>query len=173
MHIYLLGFMGCGKTTLGKKIAARLGRPFIDLDEKIEEMAGQPVKTIFEQAGEAHFRKLEQQALEAVAAQQEAVVIATGGGTPCFFDNMELINRTGASIYLKGSPRFLCSRLQRQQADRPLIADLEKDDLLPYIKKLLAQREPWYLHAHLVLETLNLSPAALASRLRGIGKQGM
>ena len=141
--IYLIGFMGSGKSHVGKKLAAALYYPFVDLDSLIESASGMSIREIFTQYGEAYFRLLERRVLHDTAFGPKRIV-ATGGGTPCFFDNMQWINRHGVAIYLKPTPEVLAERLWRGRAKRPLLAGLDKDELLPFIERKLAERAGYY-----------------------------
>ena len=143
MRIYLIGFMGCGKSTLGKKLAKRSGLQFIDMDHYIEERNCKTVPRIFAEDGEAEFRRRERKALEELS-QFSNVVIATGGGAPCFFDNIELMNRTGKTIYMDIDPEILADRLIRSKIDRPLIKGKSLEELTEYIKSTLKYRNIFY-----------------------------
>ena len=143
MRIYLIGFMGCGKSTLGKKLAKRSGLQFIDMDHYIEERNCKTVPRIFAEDGEAEFRIRERKALEELS-QFSNVVIATGGGAPCFFDNIELMNRTGKTIYMDIDPEILADRLIRSKIDRPLIKGKSLEELTEYIKSTLKYRNIFY-----------------------------
>ncbi|NLB25271.1 MAG: shikimate kinase [Bacteroidales bacterium] len=143
MRIYLIGFMGCGKTTLGKKLSKYTGLQFIDMDSYIEERNCKTVPQIFAEEGEAKFRKKERRALEELS-QFSNVVIATGGGAPCFFDNIDLMNRSGKTIYLDIDPKILAGRLSNSKIDRPLIKGKSQQELVDYINKTLKQRDKYY-----------------------------
>jgi len=145
--IFLIGFMGSGKSTLGRRLAARLGYTFLDLDKFIEDRQQAIIPDLFAKYGENDFRKLESKALEEVSKLSD-IVIATGGGAPCFFDNMEVMNQAGNTIYLQISPRQLASRLASSHTERPLIKGLEGDALLGFVATKLEQREVFYLKAH-------------------------
>ena len=151
MHIYLVGFMGSGKSYSGKHLAQLLDRRFIDLDDWIEEQAGQSVAHIFEQMGEAHFRMKEAEAIRQMAEQPPAVV-ATGGGTPCFHQNMEWMNANGLTIYLKTSPEVLFHRLKEGRDHRPLIRALPDDALKQYIADKIEERTPYYCQASIIYD---------------------
>ncbi|MEL6658581.1 MAG: shikimate kinase [Bacteroidota bacterium] len=144
--IYLIGFMGSGKSHVGKKLAAALYCPFSDLDALIESGSGLPIRDIFAQYGEAYFRLLERRVLHDTAHGPKRIV-ATGGGAPCFFNNMEWINRHGLAIYLEASPEVLAERLWRGRTKRPLVASLQKEELLPFIKRKIAERSDYYQQA--------------------------
>lgn len=147
MPIFLIGFMGAGKTTLGRSLEARLpGWRFVDLDEEIERRVGQSVSEIFRQQGEAAFRLTERQVLEEFLTQ-ERVIVSCGGGTPCFFDNMERMNAAGQTILLEASMPVLHRRLLEAQAQRPKLAGLTPAALKEYILHALSQRQPHYSRA--------------------------
>jgi shikimate kinase len=143
MRIYLIGFMGCGKSTLGKKLAKRSGLQFIDMDHYIEERNCKTVPRIFAEDGEAEFRRRERKALEELS-QFSNVVIATGGGAPCFFDNIDLMNRTGKTIYIDIDPEILAGRLTKSKIDRPLIKGKSHEELTEYIRNTLEYRNKFY-----------------------------
>src|SRR5690606_26622914 len=143
MRIFLIGFMGSGKTTLGAKLASKLGYPFIDLDKTIEEQAGMSIREYFQQYGENAFRELEKQVLQNTEYPENAV-IATGGGAPCFFDNMDWMNRNGVTIYLSMTPKALANRLEKGKDERPLIKDLSPEGLIQYIASKLQERNTFY-----------------------------
>ncbi len=140
MHLFLTGFMGCGKTTVGRVLARRLGRPFVDLDSEIEERAGATVREIFEQGGEPLFRRMEQDALRAAVARGTASVIATGGGTVTLEKNLEILGRSGLTVWLDPPFSVITSRIGAEgKADRPLFDD-ETQALELYRHRLPAYR---------------------------------
>lgn len=152
MRIFLIGMMGSGKTTLGRQLADRLQVAFVDLDEYIEQKEQNTISQIFENHGPAHFRELERQALEAVVYEHTDVVIATGGGTPCFYDNMSFINKHGKSIFLKAPEEEIFHRLRASDLNsRPLLAGKSNEELKDFISKTLEQRQPFYEQATLIL----------------------
>jgi len=138
--IFLIGFMGCGKTTLGRKLASRLGYPFMDLDHVLEAKAGMTIAEYFSIYGEDAFRKLESEILKQTEYPENAIV-STGGGLPCFFDNMDWINKQGRSIYIQLSPKTLAGRLEHEKVKRPLLRDKHGDDLVAFIGDKLEERE--------------------------------
>lgn len=162
VRIYLIGFMGCGKSTIGKALAAELNYDFVDMDEYIVALHGKSVKTIFEQHGEVHFRNLEKEALQ-ILSQKSQVVIATGGGTPCYNHNMDMIHKTGLSIYLKCSIATLHHRLS-QAIDRPLVAGKSSEALNRYIKDTLLERKNYYQQADIRVMA-NISLGLLVAKL--------
>lgn len=148
-RVFLIGYMGCGKTTLGKRIAAETGFTFVDLDGFIEQKYHKTVADIFSEMGQDKFREIEAATLAEVALF-ENVVIATGGGAPCFFNNMEIMNNAGLTVYIKMSPAQLAERLEHSRAGkRPLIAGKSGQELLEFIENGLLQREQFYLQARL------------------------
>ncbi len=151
-HIYLLGFMGSGKSYWGKKLAETLDLPFIDLDDYIESKNKTSISKIFETRGAAKFRHLEQAALIETARLAPSV-ISLGGGTPCFFDNMEIINKNGYSFYLKTPIPTLVQRLVPETTHRPLLAHFSKKELNDYIANKLEERNPYYELADKVVDS--------------------
>lgn len=143
--------MGSGKTLVGQNLAKALSFSFIDLDDRIEEEAGMPIREIFKQQGETRFRKLEQHALQATRTLEQTI-IATGGGTPCFFENLSWMNRHGLTFYLKVSPEILAQRLESQTIHRPLLAGKTSGELIHFIKHKLEVRLPYYRQAHITVE---------------------
>jgi shikimate kinase len=160
--VYIIGFMGSGKSTAGKKLAASLGWDFIDLDRRIEERAGKTIPRIFEQDGEDHFRKTESVVLRSVASLNETI-ISTGGGTPCHGDNMDFMLSSGITVYLKLTPAQLTNRLLGSSGERPLIKNIPDDQLYVFIEKKLAVREKWYSRANIIIDGINLDIGLLHS----------
>jgi shikimate kinase len=166
MIIFLIGFMGSGKSTLGKRLAKKIGYDFIDMDHYIEEQEGLKVPAIFEQKGEKYFR--EQEKLFLANLEPDAnIVVATGGGAPCFGNNIELMNEKGITVYLKMSPASLASRLEKARVIRPLVAGLESDHLRNYIENKLREREPFYNQAKCVIRGENVKPFHITSLVFG------
>lgn len=155
IRVFLCGYMGSGKTTLGKSLASEMNLTFIDLDNFIEARQHKTVKDIFAAVGEAGFREVERRSLQEVA-EYEDVVISLGGGTPCFFDNMEIVNRAGVSVYLKPTEDVLLQRLIKGKHKRPLLAEKSDDEILGVIREQLAWREPYYSKSHITFEADNL-----------------
>ena len=148
-RIFLIGYMGSGKTTIGKVLANTLGYTFVDMDSYIEAKQFKSVNQIFTEVGEAKFRLLEQQCLHEVS-EFENVVIATGGGAPCFFDNMSYMNEHGVTVYINLSVDQLVERLENSHANkRPLLADRKGAELKAFIEDGLAKRDFYYNQAQL------------------------
>lgn len=156
--VFLIGFMGSGKTTWGKKLAAATGRVFIDLDQLISEVAGMSIPEYFKLYGEEQFRILEREVLQTLTTDKPAI-ISTGGGAPCYFDNMEWMNQQGVTIYLQLTPKALLSRLNKQKSidARPALKGLRDDALLAFIEEKLGDRESFYKQAQFSVDQLTLS----------------
>ena len=151
MRIFLIGFMGCGKTTLGKKLAKNLNYNFIDLDNYIEKTTNKTITEIFENKGEKKFRIVEKESLMEVC-KKDNLVIATGGGTPCFFDNMQKILDSGKAIYLKMEIEDLLERLEAKKSQRPLIENNSAKELENFIRNKLSEREYFYKKSNYILQ---------------------
>lgn len=145
-RILIIGYMGAGKTTLGKVLAKDLGLPFYDLDWYIESRMMKTVPQLFAERGEDGFRKVEHNMLHEVA-EFEDVVISCGGGTPCFYDNMEYMNAQGDTVYLKASPEVLYAHLQMGKVERPLLKNKTREEMQAFIQEQLAEREKYYTKA--------------------------
>ena len=165
MLIFLIGFMGAGKSSQAKKLAARLNFESIDLDELIEKTVKQSISEIFKISGEQHFRKIESETLRALSEKQNAV-IATGGGTPCFFDNMQWMNEKGITVYLKIHPGTVYHRIAPSKSKRPLISHMNDADLMEYIMETMIERAPFYNQAKIQMSGLNLKTEDLVSALK-------
>jgi shikimate kinase len=163
--VYIIGFMGSGKTTVGKKLASLLGWQFIDLDKRIEEYTGEKISEIFSKHGEEYFRVVESGMLKNLISEKQTV-ISTGGGTPCHDGNMDFMTGSGLTIYLRLTPGQLKSRLSVAPEERPLIKDIEEEDLLTFIEKKLLFREKWYNMAELTVDAFSLDITALHSMIR-------
>ena len=142
-RIFLTGYMGAGKTTLGRALAAEMDIPFIDLDHYIEKRHCKTIAQLFAEKGEEGFREIERRMLHEVG-EFEDVIISTGGGTPCFFDNIEYLNAQGTTVYLDVPVERLHIRLSIAKAKRPLIKDKNDEELMTFITEQLAKRAPHY-----------------------------
>lgn len=167
MHIYLIGFMAVGKTTFGKKLARALALPFIDTDKLIEQQTHKTIEQLFEELGEDEFRKLEADVLRSLPSDK-SYVIATGGGLPCYYDNMLFMNETGLTVYLNAEPAFIFSRLARAKKPRPLVKGLKGDELLQFITHKLGQRAAFYSQSKLTLSLPEKEPESLVNTVLSV-----
>ena len=142
-RIILIGYMGAGKTTVGRALSKELGIPCYDLDWYIENRRRKTVSEIFAEQGEEGFRKIEHNMLHEVA-EFEDVIISCGGGTPCFYDNIDYMNQQGQVVYLKATPEVLYQHLIMGKGDRPLLKGKSKEELMTFITEQLKQRETFY-----------------------------
>jgi shikimate kinase len=154
--IFLIGFMGCGKTTLGRKLAARLGYEFMDLDHILEAQVGMSIAEYFSSFGEDAFRKLESEVLKQTKYPEHAV-ISTGGGLPCFFDNMQWMNTQGKTVYINLSPKTLADRLENEKGKRPVLNGAKGKDLVDFIEEKLSERDKFYNQATIIADGLGLT----------------
>jgi len=150
-RIFLIGFMGSGKSTLGRRLSTEMGWPFSDLDDLFEKKYHTTIENYFKTLGEEAFRKAEQQVLQEVL-NEDKIIIATGGGTPCFYDNMEQMNAHGLTIYLKLSVNTLAQRLGGKRQVRPLVKGKSGEELINFITEKLAEREHHYEKANVVVD---------------------
>lgn len=150
-RIILVGYMGAGKTTVGRQLAMALGLSFYDLDWYIEMRYHRTVAQLFAERGEEGFRELERNMLHEVA-EFEDVVLSCGGGAPCYFDNMDYINAQAETIYLKADPEVLAMHLKMGKVERPLIKGKTGEELVQYIRESLQKREPFYSKAKHMLD---------------------
>ena len=150
-RIILIGYMGSGKTTVGKALSKETGMMFYDLDWYIESRMRKTVAQIFAEKGEEGFRKIEHNMLHEVA-EFENVIISCGGGTPCFFDNIDYINQQGEVVYLKATPEVLYRHLLMGKVERPLIKNKTPEELIAYITEQVAKREDFYNKARYTLD---------------------
>jgi len=162
MKIFLTGFMGSGKTYWGKIWARQSGLSFYDLDEEIEKETGKTIAWLFEKKGEAYFRETETGALHTFA-EKEDCIIACGGGTACYNDNMQWINKNGISVYLSATPRYIFDRITGEKDRRPLISKINTADMLYYIEQKLKEREPFYKQAAFILQADELNENSLST----------
>lgn len=166
MRIFLIGFMGCGKSTKAKQLANRLACPVIDLDAVMVEQEGKTIAEYFAANGEAAFRQLESETLKNYA-YPETCVVATGGGLPCFFDNMDWMNANGKTVYLHMEPAQLVSRLHNREK-RPLLKGMDDEQLLTFIIHKLEERNPFYYKAQLIVNAFDLDAELLEEKLKDL-----
>lgn len=150
--VVLIGFMGAGKSTVGKELANSLQLPFVDSDQLIEEQEGKSIRELFETIGEDAFRSLEAQVIRSLNVH-DPMVIAVGGGLPVYHNNMEFLNGNGLTIYLHHEPELLVERLVADRFHRPLVSHLSKDDLVKFVKQSIQERDAFYKKAKIILST--------------------
>ncbi|HLW14681.1 MAG TPA: shikimate kinase [Flavobacteriaceae bacterium] len=173
MKYFLIGYMGSGKSSLGRLLAEELNIPFYDLDTYIERQENLTIAQIFKTKGEIYFRKIEHEKLKELLAERKAMVIALGGGTPCYAGNMELLLENGKSIYLQYPLEVLVDRLWIAKEQRPLIAQLETKELLEdFIRKHLFERAPYYMQANHRIKLEYESLEEVVQKLQVLLQQG-
>lgn len=155
MRIFLIGFMGSGKTHWGKQLAAQLKIPFFDLDEEIVKSEGKSIGDIFASCGEEHFRMIEKEALESLIDDHNSMVLSCGGGTPCFFNNIERMKKYGVVVWLNTHSEVILGRLLKEKASRPLLKNIDDADLKVYIIRKLNERRMYYEQADIVVDNEN------------------
>ncbi len=165
MVVFLTGFMGSGKTHWGRLWAEASDYIFVDLDEKIAEDTGTSIVDLFEKKGEEYFREVEAKVLRQLDLKP-GTIVACGGGAPCFHDNMNWMNASGKTIYLRASPKFLWDRIRDEREVRPLLKNLNENELLFFIEKKLAEREPFYNQAQIILNADELRTFTLQQILK-------
>jgi shikimate kinase len=169
MKIVLIGYMASGKSTLSKALSQAWGLKRLDLDQIIEEEEGKSIREIIFEKGELYFRKKERATLEKIL-KDDNFVLASGGGTPCYYENMNLINANSTSVYLKQTIPVLYNRLQKDRSDRPLLAHLIDEDLKEYIAKHLFERSQYYEQAILTLDSKKIGEDSYLSEMNRLLK---
>ncbi|MPS75112.1 MAG: shikimate kinase [Chryseobacterium sp.] len=165
MIISLLGYMGSGKSHISKNLSKKINFQLIDLDQKISEEHQLTVPEIFKNKGEIFFRKEEKRILEDILNSKENIILSLGGGTPVYYDNMDLINRKSKSIFLRASVRTLTERVLLQKHTRPLISKLEDPDIPEFIAKHLFERNSFYSQAHFIIDTDSKEPGSISDEI--------
>lgn len=164
--IFLVGYMGCGKSTLGRRLARRLGVPFVDTDSRVEEREGASVSDLFRYEGEQRFREIEREVLDAAIAGNDSAVISTGGGLPVWGDNMARMNAAGCTVYLRRSAENIAGRLSPYgRRKRPRLQGLNDEELVAFMTRDMASREPFYSRAKLILACDSLPDDELVERI--------
>ncbi len=171
MRIAFVGFMGAGKTSYGKKIAQLLNLDFIDLDTYIEQKHKSSISYIFELVGQDGFRKIENKILQEVL-EKDNYVLSVGGGTPCFFDNMELLNDKTTTVFLKVSAEKLAERLKNRRGRRPLLQGLSDDEFKLFVQSELIQRNKFYNKANIIIEAENINPQFIIEKINDFDNGG-
>lgn len=169
MTIYLVGYMGSGKSKAAEALAKILDYHLIDTDELIVETTGQSITEIFKTQGEEYFREIEKKVLR--NTENKKAVVATGGGTPCFFDNMSWMNEHGITVYLEANAGLLFHRLALFKQGRPLIESLSEVELMEQITGNLAVRIPYYSNACITVPAANLNPKVLAEKIKSFKRK--
>lgn len=171
MKIFLVGYMGCGKSSLGRKIAKAGGMQFVDMDSIIEEREGAAISDIFRYEGEEYFRKMERALIEELAQSEGDLVISTGGGAPAWQDNMQRMNQIGQSVYLRRTAQQIASRLSPHgRQKRPKLRGLNDEELVAFMTENMAQREPYYALAKHCIDCASLSDEELVKKILTIVK---
>lgn len=164
--LFLIGYMGCGKSSLGRKLARRLTWRLVDTDAEIERLEGASVSDIFRFEGEEAFRRMERAAIERAIAEESPAVVSTGGGLPVWSDNMERMNGAGMTVYIRRSAERIAERLSPYgRARRPKLRGLSDEELVDFMRHNMAEREPWYSRAQLILEADGFSDEELIGRI--------
>ncbi len=164
MKIYLIGYMGSGKSTLGRGLAEALGISWIDLDTEIETRYKVSIPDFFSKYGETAFRDVEHKVLNDISSTHD-LVVSTGGGIPCFHNNMELMNQTGMTIYLSASPKVILTRIGPYAWKRPLFKQMDGTDVLEKITRHLKSREKFYRQAKIIIDATNPDITELKKRI--------
>jgi shikimate kinase len=165
MKIYLIGYMGSGKSTLGRRLAEALGLSWIDLDAEIESRYKISITNFFRKYGEDAFRDVEHKVLEDIVSMPD-IVVSTGGGVPCFHNNMKLMNQTGITIYLEATPKLILTRIGPYAWKRPLFKQMDGADIIEKITKHLKSRELYYQQAHITIDATNPDMENLISLIK-------
>jgi shikimate kinase len=165
MKIFLIGFMGSGKTHWGKQLSQKLNLPFFDLDEQIVANEEKSINAIFEELGEEYFRLLEKDVLHIITESKESFVMACGGGTPCYFKNIDYMKKNGTSVWINTSVDVLYERLLKDAAHRPLVKELSEDQLKDYIIKKFSDRKIYYQQADLIIDDETISLENLVEKI--------
>ena len=164
--VFLIGYMGCGKSTLGRRLARRLRVPFVDTDSRVEEREGASVSDLFRYEGERRFREIEREVLDASIAEYPSAVISTGGGLPVWGDNMARMNAAGCTVYLRRSAENIAGRLSPYgRRKRPRLQGLNDEELVAFMARDMASREPFYSRAKLILACDSLPDDELVERI--------
>lgn len=156
MRIFLIGFMCAGKSKIGKKLAKKLNLKFIDLDLYIEQNYSSTIDKLITEQGEVFFRTIETEALNCIINENQQFVLACGGGTPCFNDNISKINSTGTSIYLEANALTLANRISKAKPQRPLLKNIPTHELVKKISDMIAVREIYYKQAKLTINAIKI-----------------
>lgn len=164
MKIFLIGYMASGKTTIGKKLAKQLGIEFIDLDQYIESKEKMSITEIFSSGGEALFRGLEMKYLKQIIELKVGdYLLSTGGGTPCFYENMLVMNKSGITVYLEMDAKSITFRLMNAKDNRPIVSKVGEEELLEFVTQQMEERKYYYADAQLKVNALGFNKDKLNS----------
>jgi shikimate kinase len=166
MKIFLIGYMSSGKSTLGPQLAGKLGLPFLDLDKEIEKLEGRSTGVLFLEEGEDYFRQLEKKTLASLIKSQPDFVMATGGGTPCYFNNMDVMKKNGITLYLQVSVKELVRRNLNSTELRPLLRGMNELEMQAFINDHLTQRLPYYKKASVTLKENEMDLERIVQEVR-------
>lgn len=167
-RIFIIGLPGVGKTTLGKTLANKINLPFVDLDKYIEEIQDQSISRIFNEGGESAFRNIEAHALRSFSQLNNSFIMACGGGTPCYNNNMDFMNQQGVTVYYQKSIENIVGQLKNDTTERPLLKNTKNEELPVYLNKLLIKREPYYLKSNIITDGLTTTLKALNSLVQQV-----
>ncbi len=165
MRIFLLGFMGSGKTHWGKKLSHALDIPWVDLDAEISEKENMSIPEIFKRRGESHFRQLESRYLRTLS-QNDPLLLSCGGGTPCYSDNMMFMNKAGVTVWLNVPDEIMVCRLKRKRNSRPLLKGLSDKQLTAFVKQKMEERSSFYSQAQLIVNPVKYNLNTLTEKIR-------
>lgn len=169
MILFLVGYAGSGKSTLGRHLARRLSCQVIDTDKRVEQMVGASIADIFHYEGEEYFRRAEREAVESVVAESDRLIISTGGGLPTWSDNMEWMNRLGVTIYLRRTAEQIMSRLSAYGREkRPMFRGKSDEELVVFMREQMAQREEYYAKSKIVVDCTSMSDEAAVEYIANV-----
>jgi len=168
MRIFIIGYMGAGKSTVGKKLANKLDVTFVDLDDAFEAKYRYSIPSFFDHFGEEKYREFENECLKEIITDHEKAVISTGGGTACFNDNISLMNDEGTTVYIKMHPKSLAERLNRARRLRPVVRDIQNDDMQKFVEEQLLERSPYYEQAMITIKGESIDIEELMKNLDDI-----
>jgi len=158
MKIFLIGYMASGKTTIGKKLAKHMNIEFIDLDSHIESSEKSTITEIFDSGGEALFRGLEMKYLkEIISLKKDNYLVSTGGGTPCFYENMALMKATGTTVYLEMDAKSIVFRLMNAKGNRPIVSKIGEEELLEFVIQQMEERKYYYEDSKITVNALGFN----------------
>ncbi|WP_312077348.1 shikimate kinase [Chryseobacterium sp.] len=166
MIISLVGYMGSGKSHISKILSDKINFKLLDLDKEISRRVKMTIPEIFEKKGEIYFRKTEREVLEEILATEENIVLSLGGGTPVYYNNMEIINLSSKSIFLRANISTLVERLSKQKDKRPLVANIAEEDLPEFIAKHLFERNVYYSKSQFTISTDNRDPEDIVNEIK-------